>query len=251
MNELQDLLDRIDAETSVQQERHRRLQQERVDAFEQRTRRYQELFLPAFDRLQKVWAPRLQLLAEKSRCISGNFGESVEVISEIRPSQEEPHSGETSFAFRSPLARIRVSFGFYHDVNVENIVLENELEIIPVFVKFDAKSRLEQPVATFDEAAAAEWLDDRIIAFVRTYVAMHENSTYVADQMVEDPVAQVRFPKYEAKSTAEKNGTTFYFISPATMREFEKAEPLAINHVARPSEDSATELVSAGSHGSA
>jgi YHS domain-containing protein len=40
--------------------------------------------------------------------------------------------------------------------------------------------------------------------------------------MVEDPVAQVRFPKFSAGATLEWQGRTYYFIGEETRREFEK-----------------------------
>jgi len=45
--------------------------------------------------------------------------------------------------------------------------------------------------------------------------------------MVEDPVVQVRFPKYAAAATLRQNGQTYYFISEETRREFEKQQAKA------------------------
>ena len=42
------------------------------------------------------------------------------------------------------------------------------------------------------------------------------------DEFVEDPVARIRFPKYLASSTLERDGRTYYFVDEETRREFEK-----------------------------
>ena len=42
------------------------------------------------------------------------------------------------------------------------------------------------------------------------------------DVFVEDPVARIRFPKYLASSTLERDGKTYYFVDEETRREFEK-----------------------------
>ena len=63
--------------------------------------------------------------------------------------------------------------------------------------------------------------DDRIVDFVKTYVALHENQYYLKDYLVDDPIAGVRFPKYAAAATLDVSGKTYYFISDETRAEFE------------------------------
>jgi YHS domain-containing protein len=157
----------------------------------------------------------VQLLKERFDSLARSFGESVRVISEIKP-DNEPHSGELAFAFESPLATIQMKFGFFHDSDFRDLVIDYDLRIIRVFLKFEPQSRLEQKIESFDEDLAAQWLDDRIVAFVRTYMA---------DQMVEDPIAQMRFPKYAAETTLQKEGITYYFISAETKRDFQNGRP--------------------------
>jgi YHS domain-containing protein len=54
---------------------------------------------------------------------------------------------------------------------------------------------------------------------VRQDAAVEEQ---LKDMFVEDPVASVRFPKYLASSTLERDGRTYYFVDEETRREFEK-----------------------------
>jgi YHS domain-containing protein len=69
------------------------------------------------------------------------------------------------------------------------------------------------------------WLDDRIIAFVRTYLAVVRQDKVLrgrlAGQLAEDPVARILFPKHLASSTLERAGRTYYFVDEDTRREFE------------------------------
>ena len=53
-------------------------------------------------------------------------------------------------------------------------------------------------------------------------MAMGENEIYLKDQMVEDPIAHVQFPKAAAATSLEFGGKTFFFIGPETRRVFEK-----------------------------
>jgi YHS domain-containing protein len=221
VNNLKNLLDRIDAEMSIQEERTRRRQQERVDAFETRQRRYRELLQPTVSRLKKLWLPRLRLFAEKFQVLATKFGESVKITPEIGTGHDLEHTAQVVFVCESAPAQIQLKFGFSHDFEFRELVMEYDLTIIPVFLKFEPQARHEQKIESFDEDRSAQWLDDRIVDFIRTYLAIHENATYVADRMVEDPIAQIRFPKYAAKSTLQKEGITYYFISNDTKCEFQ------------------------------
>jgi hypothetical protein len=65
-----------------------------------------------------------------------------------------------------------------------------------------------------------------IVAFVKAYVALVRQDSVLQEQLkeqfVEDPVAQIRFPKYLASSTLECDAKTYYFVDEDTRREFER-----------------------------
>ena len=69
-------------------------------------------------------------------------------------------------------------------MDVRNLVLESDLLIIPILMKYERVSRLEMPIDSVDEEAIARWLDDRIVSFVKTYVALQ------GDEFVEQNVAK-------------------------------------------------------------
>ena len=62
------------------------------------------------------------------------------------------------------------------------------------------------------------------MSFVKTYLTLHENESYLKDEMVEDPLAHVRFPKFAAGATLERGGKTYYFVGEETRRDFEKQQ---------------------------
>jgi YHS domain-containing protein len=162
-----------------------------------------------------VWRPRLEALAQK-------FGERVDVMPVVEPGRRS-----ASFAFKSELARIDLRFAVAPDPDVNNVVFTYDLEIIPILMKFDSHSEIEFPLDAVDTEALGEWLDDCIIRFVKSYLAMRENQYYLKDQMVEDPVAKVKFPKFAAGATLEVKGKTVYFIDESTRREFEQQQAQA------------------------
>ena len=120
------------------------------------------------------------------------------------------------------LAKIEARFRASTDPDVRHLVLDYDLDILPILMKFEPHSQAEFPLEAIDPQAVARWIDDRIIELVRTYLSLHQNEFYLKDHMVVDPVAGVRFPRYAAASVLEWQGKKHHFISESTRREFEK-----------------------------
>lgn len=91
-------------------------------------------------------------------------------------------------------------------------------------MKFDPHAEIEFPIEAIDKEKLAARMDDRIVAFVQTYLSLHENTYYLKGHLVDDPVARVRFPKYAAGATIERGGKTLYFVSEATRDEYLKQQ---------------------------
>ena len=163
----------------------------------------------AFEELREVLRPRLDLLVRE-------FGGRVKVAPHIVPTKRD-----ATFYFQSSSAHVTLRFTAMPDRDFQNLILSYLLEITPAVVHFRPYAQIEFRLNAVDKAAAAKWIDDRIIDFVRTYLSMGEPELCPKDQMVEDPVARIRFPKFAAAATLERKGEKFYFISEETRRTFE------------------------------
>jgi YHS domain-containing protein len=214
MATIDDLVKRIDAEFTAIETRLKTAQAEQVREYEGRQQRLEQLD-KVFGQLREVWQPRLEALAKK-------FGDKVKVTPRLTPSTKE-----ATFAFQSKLARIELRFGATTDSDVRKVILTYDLEILPIFMKFESHAETEFPLDKVDLEAAGRWFDDRIVAFVKTYLSLHENDLYLKDVMVEDPVAGVRFPRFAAAATVDHGGKSYYFIGEETRREFEKQKGIA------------------------
>lgn len=209
MADVNTLASRIDAEFAALDQKVRGFQAQQTTEYTEREQRLKRLG-DVFERLRDVWRPRLELLQKK-------FGDRAHVKPRFTPSTRE-----AVFEFQSELARICLKFSATTDRDVAKLILSSDLEIVPVLMRYDAHSEVEYPIDRVDDAAVGRWVDDRIVSFVRTYLSLHENDFYLKDHMVEDPVAKVRFPKFAAAATLERNGRTYYFVGDETRREFEK-----------------------------
>jgi YHS domain-containing protein len=211
MPDITSLASRIDAEFSAIENKVKKFQTEQVEEHKQRQNRLDKLST-LFDEMQAIWKPRLDLLLSK-------FGDRVKVTPRIVPSTRE-----ATFQFQSKAAHVRLRFSASTDRDIRKLILGYDLEIIPVFMRFKPHDEMEFPLDAVNKEAAAKWLDDRIVDFVQTYFSMGENEIYLKDQMVEDPIAHVRFPKPAAATSLEWQGQKFYFIGEETRREFEKKQ---------------------------
>jgi YHS domain-containing protein len=211
MAELQSLIDRVDLEFSASEDKIKKFQKEQVDAYKDRQARLQTLG-QVFQKLREVWRPRLEVLQSK-------FGDKVNVKPTFIPSLRE-----AKFEFQSKLAAISLKFSATTDFEVTKIILTYDLRIVPTLMNFDSHSDLEIPLENPDPEKVAQWVDDRIISFVRTFQSLHENEFYLKDHMVEDPVIGVRFPKFAAGATLDWKGKTYYFVSDESRSEFQKKQ---------------------------
>lgn len=211
MPETNTLASRIEAEFSAVEEKIKQFQVEQVAEHTQRQQRLEKLG-KVFEELVPIWRPRLELLVQK-------FGDRIKATPRIVPATRE-----VTFEFQSRIARVRLRFSATTDRDIQKLILSYDLEIIPVFMRFKPHDEVEFTLESIDKNAVGQWIDDRIVEFFHTYFSMGENEIYMKDQMVEDPIAHVRFPRIAAAATFEREGQKFYFIGEETRREFEKQQ---------------------------
>jgi hypothetical protein len=207
MATVEDLAARIRGELAEGAQRITQFQTQKVE--EHRARQARERQLEQWlNSLREIWRPRLEALA-------GEFGDRLKTTPHVTPGRRE-----ALFEVTSPLASIKLKFTASANADVTELVLTYDLDILPILMKFERHSEIAFPLDKIDETKLTEWIDDRIITFVRTYLEMHSNQYYLKDQMVEDPIAHVRFPKFAAGATRKRGEETIYFISESTAAEF-------------------------------
>lgn len=215
MTDINSLTHQIDAEFTAVAEKAKKFQTEQIQEHKERQKRMEKL-AKVFEDMREVWQPRLEFLIKK-------FGDRAKVTPRIVPSTRE-----AAFEFQSNLARVSLKFSAYTDRDVHKVILSYDLEIIPILMRYTPHAEIEFPLDKIDKEAAMKWMDARIVDFVRTYLALGDNEWYLKDQMVEDPVAKVRFPKQVAGATLDWNGQKYYFLGDETRREFAEKNKIAI-----------------------
>jgi YHS domain-containing protein len=212
MADTSQLASRIDSKFADAQQKIAAFQKSAEQEYLAREQRYQQQYLPAVARLVELIKPRLQILADK-------FKDKVHVNPTVTA-----HERQVTYRFDARVARIELTFRVSHDADVRNLVFDQDLEVLPILMQFDKHSQLTVPLDKIDDAKVLQWIDDRIIAFVQTFLEIHQNRYYQKDILVTDPVAGVEMPKFAAKCSLESGGKTYYFVSDETRREFESKQ---------------------------
>ena len=211
-----DLSGRLDAVIEEARGRVAAFQSEAGESHRMVRERFQR-FLPIAERITAMAREKLERLRER-------------LDFEVTPAHaqtERFYTRSVTLDVKSELAGvIKLSFRLGHDRDVTQIMLDYELEIIPVFFRFTPHDHLDIPLEAYDEAAVSAWLDDRIVDFANAYLELHLTKQYQERVLVSDTVAGISFPKYYAASTLDHGGTTYYFVSDETRREFEKRHGL-------------------------
>jgi hypothetical protein len=166
-------------------------------------------------RIVEIARPRLEALAKRA-------GDRVSVTPTVTGSRRAAR-----FDFKSPVAAVTLTFTVTPDMPIKNAVVDYDLRIIPVLWKFDSHAEYRSPIAAFDEAGLAQWLDDRIVGFVELFIQIHQGELFDKAEYVEDPISGVKFPKFAAGATLEHGGRTHFFIDESTKAEFARQNGLA------------------------
>jgi YHS domain-containing protein len=214
MADTTDLMSRIDAEFRTVDARIKQFQAEKTHEFEDRQRRLDE-FAAQCERLQSVWRPRLEALAQR-------FKEKVEVVPSIKRSQRS-----ATIKFHSNLATFNLTFTAMTDPDVRHFVLDYTLDILPILMKFEKNKQIEFPLQQVDADALGQWIDDRIVDAVKVYLELHQNSYYLKGHLVRDPITEIEFPRHAAAATLQANGKTYYFISDESCEAFKRENQVA------------------------
>lgn len=165
MSDVTTLSQQLDAELARATNRAMQDQQELSRANSARQERLKE-FDALLERLRPIWLPRLELLRDR-------FAKLVKVQPEVKP-----HARSATFSFMSTY-HVELKFSAYPDRDVQSLVLEHDLLILPILMKYERHARLEMPMGSVDEAEIGRWLDERILTFVKTYVALQGDSFFL------------------------------------------------------------------------
>ena len=214
MGDVNELARRIDAAISGVKDKAQEQMRQRLQEFQARQGQLKE-YEEAQAQIVDIARPRLEALAKRA-------GERVKVTSAVSQTRRA-----ATFEFKSSKAKMDLTFAVAPDQDLKRAVVECDLKVVPVLWKFDSHSEFATPISNVDAAGLTKWIDDRIMAFVTLYIEIHESDLFDKNEMVEDPVAKISFPRFAAGATLDHGGKTHFFIDEKTRAEFAKQNGIA------------------------
>lgn len=117
-------------------------------------------------------------------------------------------------------ASVKIDLSMEHDERCENLLLTYELSIIPSFAKYERFDRISMSLSAVDDATVADWLERRLLKFVRTYLALESSDRDQTTSLATDPVCGMRIHRDHAAAAARHAGHDYFFCSTQCQKEF-------------------------------
>ena len=143
MPKVEELLSRIDKEFSAVEDRIKKNQSQQMDAYRGRQERLAK-FEQTLNHLREVWRPRLEAFAKR-------FGDRVKVT----PSAE-PAKRAATYEFQTDLAHVQLRLSATTDQEVQQVILNYDLQIMPILMKYERHAELALPLDAIDEEKIAQ-----------------------------------------------------------------------------------------------
>ncbi|MGD9722641.1 MAG: YHS domain-containing protein [Pirellulales bacterium] len=126
------------------------------------------------------------------------------------------------FCERFPVtARLEISVG--HNETIEQVQVRYELDLMPTFSKYDSHDRFAMPLDAVDDDISANWVEQKILDFLSTYLTVDRGRDDFEDESVTDPVCGMRIRRSAAVASCEFKGHPYFFCSPACRGRFDAA----------------------------
>lgn len=102
--------------------------------------------------------------------------------------------------------------------NGEHLTARYDLNILPVLMEYTRN--YDKVFSLEDDDSLANWVEDRILDFLDTYLQLETHPLYQKDNTVIDIVCGMRISSVSAASTVNHHGETFYFCSDHCKEDF-------------------------------
>ena len=229
MSSVDPLVQRLSVEVATATERIHSLQTEAGKVFVEQEQRFLQ-FMAVTDSIHAILQPRLETFMQLN--VFKDVTQCVRL--ERRSGVGRGFHGRTTMlsvpASDVCSGKVDLSFRLGHDGSIKNAILDYRLEILPIFIKFESHDQLFIPIDKPDEDAIAAWIDDKLVAFTRTYFEMYFTEQYQKQSFEMDPVMNIRFSRVLAAGKKDYQGRTYHFYTKDSLQAFEKVPS---EHVAK------------------
>jgi YHS domain-containing protein len=122
-------------------------------------------------------------------------------------------------------ASTKLSFLVFPDAEIESVIVTYDLEILPIYFRFQGHDQIVVPIADMLGGPIEAWVDAKLLNFVDTYLQLRTLDQYQLSGQVADPVCGMRINRANAAAHVLHEGRTYYFCRDECRRQFE-SDPL-------------------------
>lgn len=157
----------------------------------------------------------MEIVGPRLRALGSLFANATEA----RRSEPDHRTWWYGYSERFP-ASAKLDVSVSHDECVETLILNYEVRITPAFVKYDRFDRISIPLAAHDATKLADWVENRLVGFLHTYMSLGTSDRDQSEGLATDPVCGMRVSKQRAAAQHDYAGHRYYFCSLACREEF-------------------------------
>ena len=106
-----------------------------------------------------------------------------------------------------------VEFSIEHDIRFERLILHTKARIMPVFVRFYEQDNLPLSLDSVNDEEVAEWVEERLLEFLDTYLRIDAVGGELNEQSATDPVCGMQILRTTAVATDSYYGHPYFFCS--------------------------------------
>ncbi len=126
------------------------------------------------------------------------------------------------FCDRFP-AHAKIDFSIEHDLRFENLIVHTRTRIMPVFVRYSEQDNLTLPWDSIDDAKVADWVEERLLEFLDTYLRIDAGQDDWIEETATDPVCGMPIVRSMAAVSESYYGHPYYFCCEECREKFKKA----------------------------
>lgn len=137
--------------------------------------------------------------------------------------QEPPNRSSCWFEFcdRFP-ATAQVEFVVEHDERFERLFVRTRTYVMPVFVRFSEQDNLPLPLDQVDDGQIADWVEERLLEFLDTYLQIDCGGEEFKEELTTDPICGMRIRRSAAAASDSYYGHPYYFCSENCHQKFQQ-----------------------------
>jgi YHS domain-containing protein len=138
--------------------------------------------------------------------------------------QEEPPNRSScwlEYCDRYP-ATVQVEFVIEHDVRFERLIVRTRTHVMPVFVRFSEQDNLPSLLDHVNEDQVADWVEERLLEFLDTYLRIECGGEEFEEQLAIDPICGMRIRRSAAAASDSFRGHPYYFCSVDCHHKFQQ-----------------------------